>query len=462
MTEIEVAIVGGGVSGLSAAYELHRRGVPYVLFEHAGRLGGVIRTDHVDGFTIDGGPDSLLVQKPAAVDLCHELGLGERLVPTCPPRTAFVVRGGKLFPLPEASVLGIPTRLVPLITTGLLSPAGKLQLALDLTRRARPANDQGDESVAAFFARRFGREAVDYIAEPLLAGIHAGDVDRLSMHALFPRLVEMERHHRSVIRGCRSLRATRSPDGPFRSLPGGIEELTTALVGTLAPDALRCETGVIDLHRPGRFQLTLSNGQTVAARQVVLAVPAYVTADLVESIDPPLGALCRAIPYTSTATVVLSYLRSAVRHALNGTGFVVPRIEREIGLMAGSWVSSKWPGRAPDGQVLLRGFVGGTRNSKALEQTDAGLIHAVHRDLTALLKISGEPGLKRVYRWPRLNPQHEVGHLDRLGQIEKRLTHLPGLHLAGAGFRGVGVPDCVANGRAVGAAAADPDARTTA
>ena len=455
MPEIEVAIVGGGVSGLSTAYELQRRCVPYTLFEHTNRLGGVVRTDQVDGFTIDGGPDSLLVQKPAAIELCRELGLGDRLVPTCLPRTAYVVRAGRLFPLPEASVLGIPTRLWPLVTTGLLSPAGKLQMALDVTRRARPARDQGDESVAAFFGRRFGRQAVDYIAEPLLAGIHAGDVDRLSMHALFPRLVATERRYGSVIRGFRALRTKRPPDGLFRSLPAGIEELTRALVRTLTSNALHCGTGVVRLQRTGVFQLGLSNGETVTARQVVLSVPAYVTADLVDPIDPPLSTLCREIPYTSAATVALSYARSAVRHELNGTGFVVPRIEREIALMAGSWVSSKWPGRAPEGQVLLRGFVGGARNPEALEQTDASLISTVHRDLATLLGIVGEPVIKRVYRWPRLNPQHEVGHLDRLAQIDERLAHLHGLHLTGAGFRGVGISDCVANGRAAGAAAAE-------
>ena len=455
MPETEVAIVGGGISGLSTAYELERRGVPYTLFERTTRLGGVIRTDQVNGFTIDGGPDSLLVQKPAAIELCRELGLGDRLVPTSLPRTAYVVRAGRLFPLPEASVLGIPTRLWPLVTTGLLSPAGKLQMALDVTRRARPPHDQGDESVAAFFGRRFGHQAVDYIAEPLLAGIHAGDVDRLSMSALFPRLVETERRYRSVIRGFRSLRTTRSPDGPFRSLAGGIEELTRTLVRTLSADVLHCGTGVVRLSRTNAFQLDLSNGETVTARQIVLSVPAYVTADLVDSIDPRLSSLCREIPYTSTATVALSYARSAVHHELHGTGFVVPRVEREISLMAGSWVSSKWPGRAPEGQVLLRGFVGGARNPEALEQTDAGLISTVHRDLATLLGIVGEPVIKRVYRWPRLNPQHEVGHLDRLAQIDECVAHVPGLHVTGAGVRGVGIPDCVANGRAAGAAAAE-------
>ena len=454
MTDIAVAVVGGGVSGLSAAYELEQRGISYVLFERSARLGGVVRTDQVNGFTIDGGPDALLVQKPAAIQLCHELGLGGRLVPTLPPRTAFVVRHGKLYPLPEASVLGIPTRVWPLATSRLLSPVGKLSMAMEVARPVRPS-DREDESIAAFFGRRFGREAVEYIAEPLLAGIHAGNVDRLSMQALFPRLVEAERTHGSVIRGFRSLRTKRSPDGLFRSLPNGIEELTTTLTDALSSSALRPSTGVASLDGRGPFRLGLTSGGSVSAEQVVLSVPAPVAAQLVGSIDTELGKLCAGIRYTSTATVVLSYPRSAVRHELLGTGFVVPRVERQLSLMAGSWVSSKWPHRAPEGQVLLRGFVGGARNPEALEQTDAGLISTVHRDLATLLGISGEPNVRRVYRWPRLNPQHEVGHLDRLRALDTRLERMPGLHLVGAGFRGVGIPDCVAHCRAAGSAAAD-------
>lgn len=454
-SEITVAIVGGGISGLSAAYELHRRGLPFTLFERVARLGGVIRTDKVDGFTIDGGPDSLLVQKPAAIELCQQLGLGDRLVPTLPPRTAFVLRNGQLYPLPEASILGIPTRLWPLAKTGLLSASGKIQMALELTRPARQAT--GDESVASFFGRRFGQESVDYIAEPLLAGIHAGDVNRLSMDALFPRLTEAERRNGSVIRAFRSLRgkARRDPDGLFRSLPGGLGELLAALVSQLPSDALRAGTGVERLSGNGPYEIELTTGETVTARHVLVAVPAYTAAELVRELDPDLSELCSGIPYTSTATVALSYPRQAIRHTLPGTGFVVPRIEPDWTLMAGSWVSSKWPGRAPDGQALLRGFVGGMRDPSALDRTDAGLITDVHRDFSKLLDISAEPDVKRVYRWARRSPQHEVGHLDRVSAIDTRLERLPGLQLIGAGIRAVGLPDCVSHGRAAGERVSD-------
>ena len=453
MSDVEVAVVGGGVSGLAAAYELHRRGTSFVLLERASRLGGVVRTDRVDGFTIDGGPDSLLVQKPAAIELCEELGLGGRLVPTLPPRTAFVLRGGRLYPLPEASVLGIPTRVRPLVTSGLLSPGAKLRMALETVQPRRAATGP-DESVAAFFRRRFGRETVDYIAEPLLAGIHAGDVDRLSMRALFPRLVEAEQRYGSLIRAFRTLGRRRPAEGLFRSLPGGIGELTDALVKTLPGAQLRRGTRVIGISGQGPFRIVSDTRDVVSARQVVLAVPTYVGADLLTAIDGRLSDLCREIPYTSTATVVLSYPRAAVRHPLQGSGFVVPRVERHLSIMAGSWVSSKWPHRAPAGQVLLRGFVGGARDPDALERTDAQLVDDVHRDLAALLGIAERPRVQRVYRWPRLNPQHEVGHLERLVAIDQRLDGVRGLHLAGAGLSGVGIPDCVAHGRAMGAAAA--------
>ena len=453
-TDVDVAVVGGGISGLAAAYELQARGVPHVLLERAARLGGVVRTEQVDGFTIDGGPDALLVQKPAAVELCRELGLGGRLVATLPPRSAFVLRGGRLHALADASVLGVPTRLLPLATTRLLSPRGRLRMALERCVPRRPAGAADDESIASFFGRRFGREAVDYIAEPLLAGIHAGDVERLSVRALFPRLVEAEARGGSVVRGLAARRTARAADGLFRSLPGGIGEMVAALAGALAPTAVRTGADVARLRGAGPYRLTLAGGEQVSARQVVLAVPAYVAAELVRPLDADLAALCGGIPYTSTATVVLGYARADVGHALRGSGFVVPRVERGVSLLAATWVSSKWPHRAPRGHVLLRGFLGGARDAAVLARTDADLIDCAHRDFEKLLDVRDAPVVARTYRWPRLNPQHEVGHLARLAAIGARLERLPGLRLIGAGFGGVGLPDCIAQGRAAAASAA--------
>ena len=458
MEEVPVAVVGGGITGLAAAYELHRRGVSFLLLEGAPRLGGMIRTESAGGFTIDAGPDSLLVHKPAALALCREVGLGARLIPTLAPRAAYVLWRRRLRPLARGSVLGVPTRAGPLARNGPLSCRGRLRMALDLT--LPPRDGDGDESVAAFFRRRFGREAVDRLAEPLLAGIHAGDVERLSVHALFPTLVEAERTAGSVIRGLRRQQARRvragGDEGPFRSLPGGLGELVTAVAARLPTASVRCGSTVQGIEGRGPFRVALGGGDSVAARQVLLAVPAPAAAALLAPLDAQAARLCTSIRHTSSATVTLAYPRAAVGRAIRGSGFVVPWIERAAGglsILAGTSISSKWPGRAPGGQALFRGFLGGARDPDILARTDDDLIDAVHRDLAGLLDITGAPTLARVYRWPDANPQHDVGHLATVAAIDARLARLPGLHLAGSAIRGVGIPDCIAAGRAAAAAA---------
>ena len=459
MSDVAVAIVGGGISGLSAAYELHRRHVPFVLLEKSRRLGGVIRTDRAGDFTIDAGPDSLLIHKPAAVELCAELGLEGQLIPTLPPRTAYVVRNATLHPLPPGSVLGIPTRVGPLARNRLLSWRGRIRMGLDVAvPRTRHG---GDESVAAFFRRRFGREAAAWVADPLLGGIHAGDVEQLSMRALFPQFVDAERSHGSVIRAFRRRAADRAGgrecDGQFRSLAGGLEALPRAVAARLPAGAVRTGTEVTELAAgagPRRYALRTSDGARIAADHVICALPAYAAAPLVASLDDDVARRCASIGHTSVAIVALAWPRAAVSHPLDGTGFVVPRAERGLSITAATWISSKWPGRAAAGHVLLRGFVGGARTPDALDRTDEALATTVRDDLTRLLGVDGEPALTRVYRWPRANPQPDVGHLDRVAAIDARLAHLPGLHLIGAAFRGVGIPDCVAAGRAAARAAA--------
>jgi len=445
---VDAVIVGGGAAGLAAAYQLHQLGASFVLLDAADRLGGVIRTEKVDGFTLDAGPDSLLVQKPAAIQLCQELGLGDRLVSTLEPRTGYLMRGpDRLLPIPAASVLGIPTAFGPWVTTGLLSPAAKLRMAGELFI---PRGDATHESVGAFFRRRFGRALVDQVAEPMLAGIHAGDVDRLSIRSLFPRLVEAERTHGSVIRALRAARAKAPPTkgGMFRSLPAGIEELVTALVASLPNTAIRRGARALDLSGPSPYTVHVEAGPAVTARAVILAAPAHATASLVRPLDERLATLCTEVPYHSTATVLLSYPRSVVRGAMNGSGFLVPRTQRGVPLTAGSWVTSKWPGRAPEGQVLLRGFLGGARDPEVLSRQDDELINQTHATFAGLLDIAGKPELTRVYRWERVMAQHDVGHIERVTAIEERLDLLPGLFVTGAGYRGVGIPDCVADARA--------------
>jgi protoporphyrinogen/coproporphyrinogen III oxidase len=460
---VDVAIVGGGIAGLAVAYELSKRQVSFLVLERAPRAGGVILSESVDGFTIDGGPDSLLIQKPEAIALCHEIGLGDRLVSTQPPRIAYIQRGGRLHALPAASVLGIPTRIGPFARTTLFSWPGKLRMGAELFIPRK--RDESDESIGAFITRRFGREAATYLAEPLLAGIHAGDVDRLSARALFPRLVDAERQHGSLLRAFsihnpihnptrNPQSAIRNSEGAFKSLPGGLSDMVHALVKALGAANVRTGTSVERITGDGPFLVHTSAGEPLEAGAVVLATPAYATSELMRERDEELSRLAAGIVYASAATIALAFDRARVRHPLTGSGFVVPRVEH-TGILAASWLSSKWPNRAPQDRVLMRTFVGGARDPQVLERSDAELVQLSLAALRPLLGINGDPLFTRVYRWHRGNAQHDVGHLDRVAAIDRALTaRHPGLFLTGSGFRGVGIPDCVADARKVGANAA--------
>jgi oxygen-dependent protoporphyrinogen oxidase len=315
----------------------------------------------------------------------------------------------------------------------------------------RHAGDE-DESIGTFVRRRFGQEAVDYLAEPLLAGIHAGDVDRLSAQALFPRLLEAERQSGSVLRAFRAMRARPSPQGAFVSLPGGTGELVDALRQALAAGTVLTSTRVLELHRHANYRAETPGGP-IQARAVILAVPAYVAASLLRVFDTTIAALAEAIPYASTATVALGYERGQVAHPMEGSGFVVPRAERSP-LLAATWVTSKWPHRAPDGHVLLRGFLGGGRDPRRLDAGDEELVGTVVDELTHLLEIKGAPLFTRLFRWTKQSPQYDVGHLQRVATIERQLAAIPGVFITGSGFRAIGIPDCIADGRETAAKAA--------
>lgn len=449
---VDVAVIGAGVSGLSAAYELRKRKRSVLVLEREQRAGGIIQTERAGEFIVDAGPDALLVQKPAAVALCNELGLGDRLLPTKLPRTAFVLRDGELHPIPGASILGFPTRLKPLFKSRLFGLRAKLRMAAEVA--VPRSSGAHDESIAAFVRRRFGPEAVTYIAEPLLAGIHAGDVERLSMRALFPRLVDAEARAGSVIRAFRREHAPVNTDGVFRSFPNGLEELIDGLMRAVPKESVRCGWNVTRVvEESSGFTIHATGRAPVHARAVMLAIPAFAAAELLRPVDPDLSAACAAIRYLSTATVVFAFPRDAVRHNLNGTGFVVPRAEG-ISITAGAWISSKWPYRAPEGQALLRAFLGGARDPDVLSRTDNELIGAALGDLTRILGIRGLPIMTRVYRWNRSSPQQEVGHGDLMKRIDAKLASHPGLFISAAGFRGVGIPDSIGDARHTAATAA--------
>ena len=437
---IDVAIVGGGISGLTAARTLSARGLDVRLIEREPACGGVIRTECVDGFVIDSGPDTLLAHKPAALALVRELGLEGSLVAPLPRRTTYVVRRSTLRTLPETSALGLPTGWKTVVDATAFSWPGKLRMAAEPF--VRPAPPADDESVASFVRRRFGREAETLVAEPLLAGLHRGDPSRLSMRALFPFLANAERDHGSVTRAWQKM-PVRGGGGGSMSLREGLSQIPRRMQSDLPADVAITGTAVVEIRRFGtEHHLLLQDGRELTARAVVLATPAYATATLVSSLDAELARLCASIRYAPASAVALGFKRHDISDRLEGWGFVVPARERRRAVKSASWVSSKWPGRAPGDHALLRLSLDG---DVPFDTPDETLVEWALEDLRPLLRITGTPVLARVYRRPRAMPQLEVGHLQKLAAIERRLSANAGLFVSAAGFRGVGLPDCIAD-----------------
>jgi oxygen-dependent protoporphyrinogen oxidase len=446
-----VCIIGGGISGLAAAYELAKRRVPFTLFEATSRVGGLVRTERVDGFTIEAGADSILVQKRAGLELCEELGLTARLLTMKEPRTAYVLHRGRLHPLPSRSVFGIPSTWRDLARYSLLPATARVRLALEPLMPRR--SDGGDESVASFFRRRFGAATVDVLAQPLLGGIHAGEVEALSIRALFPRLVSAEQSG-PLLRWVRQLARTRLSGGAFRSIASGMGELVDAIVRRLPQDALRCDSPALALSRRENNWMVETPAGPHECAAVILACPAPAAGRLLASVDARASEICAQVPYVSTVSIALAWPRECVAHPLNGSGFVVARSSNGVRTTACTWVSSKWENRAPAGHVLLRAYLGGAHDAAAVDLSDDELTGITVRELSEILSISGSPEIGRVFRWRNSGAQHEVGHLARIGALDDRLAALPGLFVAGSGFRSIGIPDCVADGREAAVAAA--------
>jgi protoporphyrinogen/coproporphyrinogen III oxidase len=444
-----VVVVGGGITGLAAAHELAARDVPFILFEASPRLGGLIHTDQVDGFTIEAGPDSVLAQKRAALELFDELGLSASVIATEQPRTAFVLKRGVLYPLPSPSVLGIPTTLSGIARYSLLPPIARARVALE---PIVPVARLKDESVAGFFRRRFGAATVGLVAEPLLGGIHAGDVEALSMHSLFPRFVDAETAHGSVLHAFRGSSPGRG--GLFRSLSGGMATLVSAIERRLPPGSVRTGAPVLAVERTSNGWRVATADEDVLGRAVVIAVPAFAAASVLTNVDARIAALCAEVPYASTASVVSAWRRGDIPHPLSGSGFVVARRASPLRITACTWVSSKWNGRAPEGMALLRAFIGGAHDPQAVDLGDGELIDIAARDMASVLGMTTPPLFGRAYRWRRAGAQHNVGQLARMAEIGTRLAQHPGLLVAGSGFRSIGIPDCIEDGRAAGASAA--------
>jgi len=458
-----IAVVGGGIAGLAAAHRLievsreRQRPVRVSLFEASRRLGGSISTERVDGFVIEAGPDSFISEKPWALQLCERIGFTPRLVRTRDEhRRTYVVHGSKLHALPDGFLLLAPTRLWPLVTSRLFSWPGKLRMALDLVLpRGAP---QADESLGSFVTRRLGREALERVAQPLIGGIYTADPDDLSLAATMPRFLEMERCWRSVIWAMWS-QQRQAPAGAatsgratsgarwslFVSVDDGMQSLVDALARRLPEGVVRLNSPVGAVRRDGGWKIVAADGGVVEADGAVLATPAHQSARCIAETDPELASELGGVPYASSATVSLAYRGEQIPRALDGFGFVVPLVEARS-IVACTYSSMKYPGRAPDGHVLLRAFVGGALQQALFDQDDAAMANSVRRELRELLGITSEPLLTRIHRHPQAMPQYRVGHLERMARIDAALARHPGLALAGNAYRGVGIPDCIHSG----------------
>jgi oxygen-dependent protoporphyrinogen oxidase len=455
---MKVVVVGGGIAGLAAAHRLEALfpDAELLLVESGERLGGKLQTERADGFVIEAAADSFLSRKPRGVGLCRELGLAGELVGRRPenPRS-FVRRGGELHPLPEGLTGMIPTDLEALVDSPLLSRAGKERLAAEVV--VPPAPPDGDESIASFVSRRLGPEAYEAFVEPLMTGIYGGDGERLSLQATFPQLRALELEHGSLLRGLRARPSPPSSTPPFVSLRDGTGRLAEVLVAGLS--RTRVETGVAArtlTRTEGGYRLELDGGSSIDAVGVIIALPPHVAATVLATLDVALAELHAGIPFASSVVVSLGYEEAALERALDGYGYVVPRSER-TDVLACTWTSSKWEGRAPVGRALVRVYAGRFGGRDLTTESDAALLDLACDELRTI-GIAALPVLTRVHRWPHGMPQYVLGHPDRLAQIEEALEEHPGLALAGAAYRGVGIPDCIASGEL----AAESLARTLA
>jgi len=444
-----VAIIGGGISGLSTAYYLAKGGIPSTVVEERGRLGGVIQTERVDGCVIEGGPDSFLSIKPAAMELIRELGLAEDVIGSNDHlRVTYVWKGGRLLPLPDGLQLMVPTKLMPLLTTRLLSWPTKFRMGMELFHP--PGRRAEDQSVAEFVASHYGAEAVDYLAEPLLSGIYGGSPRALSITSVLPRFVELEAKYGSLTKGVLAELKTNKAQARklplFRTLKGGLGQLIDALSERLEGRANILHRRALAVERTGGgFRIRLED-EWLECAQLVLACEAHGAATLVNGLDGRLADLLAGVPYSSSMTVALGFPDSAFPKPLAGFGFLVPKRERRR-LVACTWVGTKFPNRVPHGTTLLRCFLGGMDDAAILSESDDVVIAAVLCELHEIVGFNAEPAFWRIFRWPRSMAQYTVGHSQRLAEIEARAAAIPGLQLAGNAYTGIGIPDCIRMGR---------------
>src|SRR6185295_9319757 len=449
-----IVIIGGGISGLAAAHRVLELNpaAQVTILEASDRLGGTIQTEHRDGFLIERGPDSFISEKPHAIALAKRLGIESQLIQTNEEnRRSFIVRGGRLRAVPEGFQLMAPSRMWPFITSDIFSLAGKARMAADLVLPRKSTNGTTDESLASFVRRRLGEEALARMAQPMVGGIYTADPETLSLRATLPRFLDMEQKHRSLILAmlrqgrAQKIGTSGARYSLFVSFDRGMQVIVDAL--TRIKVELRVKTCAQRITFDQGWTITTDKDEQIEADAVCLAVPAYVAASLINDIDVRLAEKLRAIKYASTATINFGYRRAAIKHPLNGFGFVVPFIEKRS-LIACTFSNVKFSGRAPDGHVLLRAFAGGALQPEIFALDEAEMARRVESDLRELLGIREDPRFIEVAKWECSMPQYEVGHLDRVSEIEKLVSELPGLALAGNAYHGAGIPDCIRSGEA--------------
>jgi oxygen-dependent protoporphyrinogen oxidase len=443
-------IIGGGIAGLATAFHLQEDGyTKFTLVESAPRVGGKISSTEQNGFLIEGGPDSFITQKKSTLDLCKKLGLEQQFIGSQAGAT-YVWSSGRLHPMPEGMMLMAPTMIAPIVRSRLISWPGKLRLALEPFIQRR--TDGEDESLASFVRRRLGTEMLDKIAGPLMGGIHAADAERLSIRSTFPIFPEMERKHGSLTRAMMNAPKRTSAAGAnkppmFTTLRSGLDQLTEAIAARLPASSVRLNARVVAVHLEGSgYDVVLSDGSVLHAGNVVFATPSYITADLVQQVDPLLANRLRTIRYVSTATVSLGFRRSDIQHPVQGAGFIVPRTEGRR-ITACSWSSAKFAHRAPDHSVLLRAFIGGALAEDLAELHDSSLLELAWEELHTIMGITADPVVSYVARWRKSSPQYDVGHEKRIAAIEQSIARLPGIQLAGNAYHGSGIPDCIVSGQ---------------
>lgn len=431
-------IIGGGITGLSAAYYLNKAGYRATLIEKSPTLGGVIRTERMQGCLLETGPDSFMAAKPWAMELIREVGLADQVINSKDHlRVTYVVKNGKLVPLPDGMMMMVPTKIMPLVITRLLSWPTKIRMGLELLRK--PSGSREDRSVSDFLVDHYGHEALDYLAEPLLSGVFGGDPELLSAESVLTRFVEIEAKYGSLSRGVLAApKPPKSGGSLFRTLKGGLSQL----VGKLVPsaDVIHGEAETLE-HTEARHRVRVS-GNWIEAEQVFIGAPAYVAARLLAPLNNRLSELLNGIPYNSSMTLSLGYEKKTFDHPLNGFGLLVPKPERKH-IKACTWINNKFDFRAAGDRILLRCFLGG----EFMNQSDEWVAQAAHDDLRAVMGLQAKPVFYHAARWKDSMAQYTVGHKKRVEQINARIAELPGISIGGNGYNGIGIPDCIRSGK---------------